>query len=402
LTQRRVQASRVIQRVYRGFRGRASFRYTNKVQLVLLVQKWMRIKWAKMKLRAFVKMVRRIQSFQRRTRARLGMIRRHLGMRDQALELTAGMKELSKVMEMDELFDDTDTHMHEQRLQLAKYLDGVRHILRRAYLKYSMILVSQPEKAFQMSRPQFGRFVKDAGLLGKGSDIDNNVIEEIFNKCNMDLKVKRPKGTEEATKKAPSKDTGKAVANEQQVMMPDEFVEAVIRLTNRVCGPKKIRPLHRRLEYMFNKHFTGIAYDVDYSAPTAPGLNVPGSEATLLIERYQESLPKLFAHYNGGDDSIDCVEWMLMCKDCKIIDASTSFSKIMDLFVRCNQEELEEYFTCMEDPENIREMSLEFDEFLQAIVATAYLSAGKKKTDTFGDKLQHLIEKMLSQVLKTF
>ena len=47
-------------------------------------------------------------------------------------------------------------------------------------------------------------------------------------------------------------------------------------------------------------------------------------------------------------------------------------------------------------------MSLEFDEFLQAIVATAYLSAGKKKTDTFGDKLQHLIEKMLSQVLKTF
>ena len=40
---------------------------------------------------------------------------------------------------------------------------------------------------------------------------------------------------------------------------------------------------------------------------------------------------------------------------------------------RCNQEELEDYFYGMPNPEEIREMSLELDEFLQAVVATANL-----------------------------
>ena len=52
---------------------------------------------------------------------------------------------------------------------------------------------------------------------------------------------------------------------------------------------------------------------------------------------YHERLEACFIHYSGGDESINCREWMAMCRDCALIDANTSFSKVLEIFLRCNQ-----------------------------------------------------------------
>lgn len=45
----------------------------------------------------------------------------------------------------------------------------------------------------------------------------------------------------------------------------------------------------------------------------------------------------------ADDDSIDCVEWMQACKECGVIDANVSFSKVLEIFVKSNQEEVRIY-----------------------------------------------------------
>ena len=55
-----------------------------------------------------------------------------------------------------------------------------------------------------------------------------------------------------------------------------------------------------------------------------------------------------------------------------------SFAKVLEMFVRCNQDELEEYGTGnMADPTAIKAMALDFQEFTAALLATAAL---KQKT----------------------
>ena len=62
------------------------------------------------------------------------------------------MLEVNKVLSIDEFFTDSDTHPHEERMRVAEMLISHKIVLRKIYLKYSMILVNNPEKAFQMSR----------------------------------------------------------------------------------------------------------------------------------------------------------------------------------------------------------------------------------------------------------
>merc|ERR1712216_457976 len=99
----------------------------------------------------------------------------------------------------------------------------------------------------------------------------------------------------------------------------------------------------------------------------------------------------------GKGDEIDCVEWMKMCRDCDIIDANISFAKVLGIFLRCNQQELFDYFGDDANPEDVRNMSLEYDEFIRAVVATANLQPSKKKTDPFVKKLQPFLDKLLAK-----
>merc|ERR1711871_842996 len=165
------------------------------------------------------------------------------------------MKEISKVLSIDEFFSDCDTHPHEERLRVAHLMIHQKVVLRRLYLKYSMILVSSPEKAFQMSRPQFVRFVKDCGILGK--KVDNAVVDEIFALSNME--VENGKTITTGVKIDPT--------NPANVMMPDEFCEAVVRLCERLLRDE-VRPLTRRLEQLFENHLAPLAdKDFDISEP---------------------------------------------------------------------------------------------------------------------------------------
>ena len=56
----------------------------------------------------------------------------------------------------------------------------------------------------------------------------------------------------------------------------------------------------------------------------------------------------------------------------------------------------------MPDPCDIRNMSMEFDEFREAVVATAYLRPPKKKSDPFSKTLDNFVDGMLSNGVKKF
>merc|ERR1711871_831186 len=145
---------------------------------------------------------------------------------------------------------------------------------------------------------------------------------------------------------------------------------------------------------MCSKYFEKTATKgTDYSPPITPGLEEEGSETNAVLTQYEETIKCCFDYFAGGDDNIDSVEFMRACQKIDIINASTSLNRVLEIFVRCNQDELGEYFQAMPNPHEIRQMNLEHEEFISAVAAIAWYQPDKKKGDPFHKKLDALIEK---------
>ena len=123
------------------------------------------------------------------------------------------------------------------------------------------------------------------------------------------------------------------------------------------------------------------------------GLLEDGSETQAVFEKYEDTIRCCFDYFAGGDDNIDSVEFMRACQKADIINANTSLNRVLEIFVRCNQDELGEYFQAMPNPREIREMNLEHEEFVAAVAAIAWYQPDKKKGDPFAKKLDLLTEK---------
>jgi len=378
-TQERKAGALEIQRLYRGAEGRRRYWYLIKVKKAIEIQVWVRKIWSIRKLRLFGKAMICMQGCVRAMRPKLQRIRRHLGLRDKAYNMAReSLQEMSKVLEIDEFFNDTKTHPHDQRFELASLLYRNKSTLRRIYLKYSLFMVSDPDKAFQMSPTQWARLIKDAGMLGK--DLNTLAVEECFKESKKPLPVERGR-------------FDKVVKPDMQVLFPEEFVEALLRVSNHILG-STVGPIALRMEIMLNKYWT-VAFadkDTDYSLPKTPGLDEEGNAVAECMKANNDVLMKCFQYFSGGDSSIDCSEFMKMAQKTDIINASTSLNKVMDAFVRCNQDELTDYFLSYPDPKEIREMDLEYDEFVTAVVAIAYIQPPKKKGDPFIDRLEAFIQ----------
>ena len=379
-TQERKRGAIEIQRLYRGAEGRRRYWYFIRVKKAIRLQAWMRKIWSIRKLRLFARAMICMQGCVRAMRPRLLRIRRHLGLRDKANHMAReGLNEMQKVLLMDEFFTDPKSHPHEQRYELAVLLLQNKATLRRLYLKYSLFMVSDPDKAFQMSPTQWARLIKDAGMLGK--DLNALTVEDAFN----------------TSKKPLPKETGrfeKVAKPDMQVLFPEEFIEALLRLSNHMLGATVGGSIGFRFELMLKKYWTPAfaIKDTDYSEPETPGLDEEGSEVHTCIKNNTDILKKCFNFFSGGDDSIDCPEFMKMAQKTDVINASTSLNKVMDAFVRCNQDELTDYFLACPNPQEIREMDLEFEEFLTAVTAIAYIQPPKKKGDPFVDRLEAFIQ----------
>ena len=97
-------------------------------------------------------------------RPRLERVRRHNQMREQANALAQqNMQEFWKCLQIDDFFEGVLTHPSEQRLDFARGMIRNKQTMRRLYLKYSLFMVSDPDKAFIMTRTQFARCIKDCG-----------------------------------------------------------------------------------------------------------------------------------------------------------------------------------------------------------------------------------------------
>jgi len=214
------------------------------------------------------------------------------------------MQELGKLLTINEFWEGSAAHPHEERLRTTELLIKWKQTMRKLYLKFSLVLVSAPEKAFLMSRQQFSRFVKDSGLeklvkKEEGEQIFNISLQQI-----VDGKTVPAKSSKDA------------------VMLPAAFMEAIVRLAQKAY--KDVGPTRVQLSRFLEKYCANMG-SMDDSKPPMPGMEDPDSETQQVLIEYKRRLEKCFKFYGGAnqpsfakggaveetdDDSIDCVEWM--------------------------------------------------------------------------------------------
>merc|ERR1712070_594166 len=124
-----------------------------------------------------------------------------------------------------------------------------------------------------------------------------------------------------------------------------------------------------RLKQLFETCLIPYLAETDYEDSAVEGRD--SEEVLELIKTHNAKLKKFYKKYGGvnksGYATIDVIEFMLALKDGKLIDAQLSFSKALDLFVKANQEEIDDYFNGMPDYKEVTDMSLEFDEFIDVV-----------------------------------
>ena len=113
-------------------------------------------------------------------------------------------------------------------------------------------------------------------------------------------------------------------------------------------------------------------------------------------------------------DAIDCFEWMSLASECEFTGKGISFAKTLEVFVRCNQDELGDFFhgNKFANPDAIKGMTLDFPGFCDAVLAVAELTVKKKpeaddvklyeKEDPLADVNRHSTGDPLVDALERF
>jgi len=289
-------------------------------------------------------------------------------------------------------------------LVLVEYKKALRSI----YLKAAGIMVSAAEKAFKLQKEQWLKFAKDSKLMEGMSKAD---AEKIFIASKEKLK-KDIVPVERKKSKKGALDRGKSKAgntNEAEDLQLDQFVETLIRFAiiqvdqhggQDENGVPIVLSTAQRLRKLFESHLLPYLADTDYEDAAIEGRDNP--EVVELLAVMNTRLKKFYRKFGGmskgGESTIDVIEFMLAMKDAKLFDAQLSFSKALEIFLRANQEEVEEYFNGMPDYKQITDMNLEFDEFVEVVVGCANVQKKKKGDEPLQIRLAVFIERMLSNV----
>jgi len=233
--------------------------------------------------------------------------------------------------------------------------------------------------------------------------------------------VLRPSGpsTEELAivdmKTMPSAST-KTKADEA-VMIPNEFIHSLVLMANRMYG--EIQPTSVRINTFLEKHIESKAKEVEMGLPDHIAVYKNDEAVRAIFDKFHARLQRFFKyftdqnpdlditrslHVKKSSSEIDLEEWMLMCTQCDVIGSGTSYAKMVDLFVRSNQREVNQFISGeMPDAENIKHMSLTFDDFLGALLATTGLKLEvETKKLTVSQRLEILIDDILASGPKKF
>jgi len=454
---KRSAASLVCQRVLRGLAGRRHFLWFKRDKAAKALQRFVRNWWVLRALRLTTWKTVRIYRFWHKIAMPNYAVHKHYRSKlEQGRELrTNQMHELYRILEVDpekveELFPNAreldasqwnqygkvltpdangepvwDTSncvawvkgmdnlpqrwvVHAWKQETCQVLLEYKKALRSIYLKAAGIMVTVAEKAFKLQKEQWLKFLKDSKLLEGMNKAD---AEKIFvaskEKLKKDIVV--PVKTKKS-KAANALDRGKKKAgntSDAEDLQLDEFVETLIRFalvkvddTGGIDehGITITLSTAQRLRKLFEQNLMPYLADTDYEDVGTDGRDSP--EVVELLQTVHARMKKFYRRYGGvskgGESTIDVIEFMLAIKDAKLFDTQLSFSKALEIFLRANQEEVEEYFNAMPDYKEITDMSLEFDEFVEVVVGMANVQKKKKPDEPLHIRLATFIERMLT------
>jgi len=282
--------------------------------------------------------------------------------------------EAEKVYSMAEIFRDANFGSQRDLLRfkvLRAYHDHSKD-MRRLFLRISTEGVNDPSKAFKLTGSNFGKLVKDTGIMQKLPQ--PAVAGIIFMKCNsneFEMAVQSPKSGPKASFKSSGDDS------EDRTMEMDEFVEALVRLGAEAYGEEG--DVADTLRMIIENHLLPL---VEKIKNTVDSSDTATEEDLTLVDGLMQSsepkLKKLFKFYCGhgnqspggdvgGDADMSCFEFLLFSKECQLASLGLSFSRCLETFIASNEEEVDEFIGGTLTDDLTEALQMDFDEFLEAV-----------------------------------
>jgi len=340
--------------------------------------------------------------------------------------------------------------MEAERLRLVKYLIDIKTFLRTLYLKIS-IQVIKPDDLFKFKIKQLENFVRDMGLH---KSIDKADLDGIFYDATIYVEgAVIEKAEEKKEEKAPwykakvvdkepktPKSFGSAggttlsdgppwgpegrpkIANHELAKLSLDlagFIDVCLGLTNLVIpvvDPKDPDGRQRSITTRFQlfketylepltKDFKLGVYSLAFEGDDT--IDIPACKkmpaVAKVLDDWRNRIKKLFdrcagANQGDGDDSLDVLEYCLMLNNQRCIDANLSNSICLEVFVRCNYQEVDEYLSSEGDADftRIYDLAAEWEEFVDCLIVCAHFAIPKKgRKDTFDYRLKTFCERLL-------
>lgn len=260
---------------------------------------------------------------------------------------------------------------------------------RQIFLHVSTEGINDPDKAFKLTNLTFKKFLKETGIYPLLST--PATAEIIFTKCNSVDFEQAPRDDKNVKGAKPAADE-----EEDRTLEMDEFVESLLRLAADLFPD--VGDAADRLKTLIETHL------LPYMSKTEPGVDAGADEEDVamindLLDTHEVKLKKLFKFYcsaggkgggadTGGGDDVSCYEFLQLCKECRMASLGLSFTKCLDTFIDCNEEEVQGFINGTLTEDLTEAMQMDWDEFraaMQTLVLKIPIPARAKKEKVFGD-----------------
>lgn len=435
-------AATKIQSRYRGYRTRVWFTgfASRRRSAATTLSMWWRVMWAVKVVRYRKKSVFTQQATVRRFLARCRYLNKKHALDNRVAHLLINdMADLELLSRCTHLFQGSLC----PRTELINTLETLvahKSDLRWLYLKYSMDGVGAPEKAFRMTKVQFLNCCKKINML-QGLDEPESLEKElplIFDFANDDtvvvLRQKQEMEKLVAESQGIELDENPEELEADKYLQLDEFYVALVRVASiRAAMHQKAQRVAKFTRLLCQdcvSPYVEITKSKEHKAlHLGDGVfnSVPGAEA--LVEKVGPRLEKIFKQVAASGsmkvkskrkssadvdkkpdnpDVVDAKEFLLFCKAGRLFDSSFSMSAGLDIFVQCNQEEINRFLVEPEPAHDLnQELKMEYAEFKQAFIIIGANRIGigeakKKKPEEYKKKFDKYVEDTLEQASRGF
>jgi len=403
------------------------------------IQKVWRMRAAVIKMCAERTSVRLMQSCIRRFNARRRFYK--------CLELRAAqlqecvdlhMGELAPLIFCDHVFNITKLSVDQDKLNTMQKMSESKRQIRYLYMKFACEGVGDPAKAFKMSKHQFTdmcRHIKHTKDFDKGATknfFDEKGCSNIFDAANEDCNIaERLK-----LRKAGGEVKDNYASEVDRVLEQHEFICALVRLAahryhtilqpvveEELAADTELAPaitssakaVVRYIDEIITPWFT-----VTQEADTKEKENkaeLISKIAAPQLPKYGTKIKKLYKKVSQagdgpgseGADSMDCTEFLTFAKNCKLCDSHFSMSGALEVYMYCNQEEMQAYFEKAPPMSDInQELEMDEQEFVNALLLIAACKlkivggVSDKKMNDYVKKFEKLMDDMIEKGNQAF